>query len=255
MPNINEALLEMHFHSAVVNHFSNIYGAKFLRILKPVPQKECWVGFDQGWVYTKVSNSDLLNALSSAIQTGAASVGKFYLGYFLQFKVVHKMVASSSLMPSGYVTPYFRSELDLYPNKTTGISQHETLARLTGIANASVSYACGMLFDLDDIYQPPNLKNLRCVPLGTAPSGWVTNQRHFITFRNTSDIAPKWCSDPVEGISLPFDEWASPNSRFGPKALTPQQILDLIQSAVVELNGKVEMTPAALPENFTLIEF
>lgn len=252
---INEALLEMHFHSAVVSHFSNIYGASFLRLLKPVPQKESWVGFDQGWVYTTVSNAILMKSLRDAIESSATTVSKFYIGYFLQFKVVQKMVSSSKLMPSGFATPYFRSELSLNPNKTTGISQHETLTRLSGINNASVSYACGMLFDLEEIYKQPNLTNLRCVPIVTAPSGWTTNQRHFIAFRNISDTAPMWCSDPVEGVSMSFDEWASPDSRYGPKTLTPEQILELIQAASHALNVRKLRAVGGLPESFTLIEF
>src|SRR4028119_1219889 len=165
MSDINEALLEMHFHSAVVAHFSNLYGAEFLRILKPVPQKEVWVGFDQGWVYTTVSNEILLNQLKSAIETNATSVSNLYIGYFLQFKVVQRMMSKSKLKPDIYSTPYFRSELSLERNKNSGMSQHETLIRLSDVTNASVSYACGMLFDLDEIYRPPNLAKLRCVPL------------------------------------------------------------------------------------------
>ena len=49
---VTEALLEMHYLKSMVNLFSNTFGRKFLKLLKPSPQNESWVGFDQGWVST-----------------------------------------------------------------------------------------------------------------------------------------------------------------------------------------------------------
>jgi hypothetical protein len=46
---ITEALLEMHFHRAMVECFSRVFGARFLRLLKPSSQREVWIDFDQGW--------------------------------------------------------------------------------------------------------------------------------------------------------------------------------------------------------------
>ncbi|MBD2296857.1 hypothetical protein H6G06_26120 [Anabaena sphaerica FACHB-251] len=44
----------MHFHRAIVKNYEKRFGAKFLRLLKPSPQKEAWVGFDQGWTKSGV---------------------------------------------------------------------------------------------------------------------------------------------------------------------------------------------------------
>lgn len=45
-----EALLEMHYHPAIVQMFAQTFGARFLRLFKPSTRTEAWVGFDQGWV-------------------------------------------------------------------------------------------------------------------------------------------------------------------------------------------------------------
>lgn len=73
---ITEALLEMHFYQAQAKHFETVFGANFLRILKPTTQQEAWVGFDQGWVRTSVSTGELLDYLKDAIQSDATSERK-----------------------------------------------------------------------------------------------------------------------------------------------------------------------------------
>ena len=264
---ITESLLEMHFYHSQIDHFERIFGAKFLRILKPSQQQEAWVGFDQGWVRTSVGTTELLEQLKTAIQSKTTSVKHFYLGYFLQFKTVQPVARRSRHCPSGYSIPYLRSELSLKPNASTRLSQHETLLRLNRIDNSSVCYACAMLFDLDDVHQEPNLDLLRCVDISTAPSGWVTNERHFITFKSENDTVPLWCSQPVEGKALSFKEWASSDSKIGPKKMTAREITRLIETVsdkITSASGKREpplfkqktrVRTQFLPESFTIIEF
>ncbi|MGA2468014.1 MAG: hypothetical protein ABSH06_27175 [Thermodesulfobacteriota bacterium] len=264
---ITEALLEIHFHRAIVDYFTTIYGANFLRLLKPSPQQEAWVGFDQGWVRTSVTTGELLDHLKDAIQSNATSAKHFYFGYFLQFKKVQRVTRKSRHFPQGYSIPYLRSELSLVPNRNTGLSQHETLLRLNGIRFASVSYACAMFFDLDEIYQEPDLELLRCVDLSTAPTGWATNEPHFITFRSETDLSPLWCSQPVEGKAISFREWVSPDSKIGPKKMTAQEISRLIETVSDKITGasgkrepplfkqKTRVRSQFLPESFTIMEF
>ena len=85
---INEALMEMHFHHAIVEHFRTTFGAHFLRLFKPTQRRESWIGFDQAWARTELSQAQLFERLRNAVQTGTSSVDSFYIGYFLQFKVV-----------------------------------------------------------------------------------------------------------------------------------------------------------------------
>ncbi|HST19845.1 MAG TPA: hypothetical protein VLR90_01905 [Blastocatellia bacterium] len=184
---IYEGPLEMHFHSAIIKHFSSLYGLKFLRCLKPSPQREVWLGFDQGWVYSTTPTPKSFQDIQTAVETNSPTVSKLYIGYFMQFKVVRKMQGKSDYKPNGFPSSYFRAEVDLKPNKTTGLSQHETLMRLCNVAKASVCYACGMLFDLADLYVPPDLRKLRAVPASSAPTGWSAGERHFIAFRNSTD--------------------------------------------------------------------
>lgn len=88
---ISEALLELHFHRAIVDVFTLVLGARFLRMLKPSTRQETWVGFDQGWVHTSIPTADLYNQLSAAITAGNTQVQGLHFGYFLQFKVIRTL--------------------------------------------------------------------------------------------------------------------------------------------------------------------
>ena len=264
---ITEALLEMHFYQAQAKHFETVFGANFLRILKPSTQQEAWVGFDQGWVRASVSTGELLDYLKDAIQSNATSVTHFYLGYFLQFKTVQRVTRKSRHFPPGYSIPYFRSKLSLDPNRVTKLSQHETLLRLSRVKNSSVCYACPMLFELDDVQREPNLDLLHCVDISTAPSGWVTIEPHFITFRSETDSVSLWCSKPVEGKAVSFKEWASPDSKVGPKKLTAEETLNLIRTTYAEVSStagkreppllepQIRVSTRFMPESLTIMEF
>lgn len=223
-----ESLLKMHFHRAIIKNYEKRFGVKFLRLLKPSPQKEAWVGFDQGWTKSDLPEQELFKQLSSAISTSKTKLSKFYFGEFLQFKTVQEITRKSSNLPSGFSTPYYRSALSLKPNKTSHISQHETLCRLTKIKGASVYYACAMIFNQDELWNKPNLKLLRFVDVMTAPSGWLTNEQHYLAFQSPTTSVPMWCSDPVEGRAFSEEErWQSENL---PIQLYGEQVISLIDS-------------------------
>ncbi len=256
---INEALIEMHYLKAIANHFASMYGANFLKVLKPSPQQEAWVGFDQGWVHTTVTTGQLLTGLKSAIRAEQTTIPRLYLGYFMQFKLVEDMKRQSKTMPSGFNVPYLRVKLSMNPSKLTGISQHETLLRLREIKYASVSYACALLIDINDIYKEPNLNQLLCVPLNSAPTGWATNQPHHIYFKNSTDTSPYWCSEPVKGKAFTFPQWTSLDSEHGPKLLTPEHLETLLQDSRQALrigkNKYEDKMTSTISESFTLFEF
>lgn len=253
---ITEALIEMHYHRSLVDLFSQTFGKNFLRILKPSPQNERWVGFDQGWVHTDIKINEFFDDLKDKLGKSETSYDKLYLAYFFQFKAVEEITRSSNLKPSTYNTPYFRSELSLTPNKTTNVSQHETLQRLSKISKTEVSYACGMLFDLFDIYDTPvDLSTLRLVPVTTAPTGWATNQRHFITFQTKTDNNPLWCSKPKEGESYSANEILE---RQRMKLLSATELLELlseVDKVLMKNIDKSERYKKYYPESFTIIEF
>jgi len=126
-----------------------------------------------------------------------------------------------------------------------------------------------MLFDVESIYDEPDLNKLKCVDLRTAPDLWDDDERHFITFRNEADLFPQWCSIPVPGEALNFKEWASPESKLGPKKLTAKQLQSLIHNTSETLVNAQEdivekitwrMIPyrkmlSYIPQSFTIIEF
>lgn len=264
---ITEALLEMRFFQPLVEHFRALYGGNFLTLLKPSPQQEAWVGFDQGWVRTTVTTDRLLQELRRSIQTNTSLVNDFYLGFFLQFKVVDRMVRRSKVIPDNYVTPYLRVALSLEPNHRTGLSQHETLLRLANVVNASVYYTCPMLFDIADIWRVPALEDLRFVGIRTAPSCWSTNQQHYIMFQEETDLEPIWKSDPVKTKSLSIKEWSDPSNESAPRRLSGEQLAQLINTSVgivLEAGGKrlmreirefKEPITQFIPPAFTIMRF
>jgi hypothetical protein len=261
---ITEALLEMHFHAALVQYFQSIYGSNFLKLLKPSPQQEAWVGFDQSWASTSLTTRQLFEELRTAIQEKRRNISNFYFGYFLQFKAVEKKVRRSRLMPAQYNTPYFRSQLSLQPNRSTGLSQHETLLRLNNIFGSIVRYACAMLFDPADIWQQPDINKLRLIDISTAPSGWATNQPHFITFQTENDQSPNWFSEAVEGKSIGFADWASPDMDFI-HPIDAEALIELLQTTYKELKGLGEAEQLSvfeysdfinvMPDALTILEF
>ncbi len=263
---ITEALLEMHFFRALVDLFKAVYGAHFLKLLKPSPNREAWVGFDQGWARTSLTTEQLFYQLRTGIQQQDQNVPGFYFGYFLQFKTVERMVRRSALMPQHYSPPYLRAELSLKPNRTTGLSQHETLLRLSDIKGASVDYACPMLFDIADIWEGPDITKIRFVQISTSPPGWATNQRHFITLQNETDPNPFWQSEPIETKSYSAKEWVDLHTEIGPRKLSGGEAEALIESSVAEIKrasrkrgirldeDRKDFVTAIIPPCFTLIE-
>ena len=90
LEDVTETLLEMHFHRAIVKCFEDTFGAKFLRLLKPSTKSEAWVGFDQGWTRTTLTNAELFDQLKTTIASGATSVNAFYFGYFMRRSSRHR---------------------------------------------------------------------------------------------------------------------------------------------------------------------
>ncbi len=226
---ISEALLEMHFHGALKELFQRYYGARILKLYKPTPQQEKWVGFDQAWVKTDLSHQQLETELRGAISNQSTTINSFYLGFFLQFKKISIITRRSYLIPTNIGTPYYRSELYLEPNRVTLLSQHEVLKRLSLIQNASVYYACAMVFDLMDIYEKPDVEKLKMVPVNTAPQNLNASQRHFILFQNQDSI-PIWCSEPQEGNVFSFKQWATGKAPDSPKKQSGEEILEMIKN-------------------------
>lgn len=257
---VTEALLEMHYHSALVDLFAETFGARFLRLIKPSPQKEAWVGFDQGWVRTELRDLDFLRTLQESIN-GSEGTPSFYLAYFLQFKVVQCMERRSEYCPQNFDVPYFRSEISLKPNFTTGLSQHETLLRLSALNRSDVVYACPMMFSAGDVYDDADLETLRIVPVSDSPRGWHDEERHFICFQSKQDDHPTWMSEPHHGSSMSCAEWVrsySREHRFGGEQLL--EFLETVRSTVAV--NKPQMPErrrvglvSAMPLSFTILQF
>jgi hypothetical protein len=202
--NIAESLLEMHYFRVLVRRYQKLLGRN-IHVFKPATTAEHWYGFDQAYFTANIPKPEVIRDLRQFIHNNALPRFTSFRAFLLQFKVVEIARKRSALAPVGWNAPYYRSELYLEPNRRTGISQHEALRRLSGLAGASVSYVCPMIFEEHDVLKRPRFADLQFVDVASSPNGWLTNERHFISFQTPSS-PPTWCSKPVPGKTLDFEE-------------------------------------------------
>lgn len=192
----------MHFHYPLIELFRNTLGLGdgAFNFYKYSPQRECFVGFDQAFVKTELSEDELFDELKSSALNNGYSLSNFFIGLFLQYKVVKELTRRSRHTPSQIKSnPHYRVSLDTIKNANSGFSQHELLYNLNKNIGALVYYACPMIFDRSELYNPSvNFKLMRLANLTDCPSPYSDNENHFIYFKNPESV-PIWCSEPTEG--------------------------------------------------------
>lgn len=196
-----ECLLEMNYFRLLLEEYRQIMNNPNIVVFKPTAVQEKWYGFDQSFISTTNSNPQIADDIKGFIHYDKKISKPIYQAVFLQFKVVDRMQRRSIRMPPSFQTPYYRSELYLDRNKDTGLSQHETLLRISRLENGETHYVCPMIFSIEDVRRTPATTDLQFVDIRTAPSGWVTTEKHAICFQ-TPQSAPIWCSEPIPGESL-----------------------------------------------------
>ena len=206
---MNETVLEMHFHHALINLIRATLGlgSGQFNFYKYSPQRECFVGFDQAFVRTDLSEDELFEVLKADATQNGYSLSNFFVGLFLQYKVVKQMTRNMRTTPDIITSrPYLRVSIDTRRKDKTGFSQHELLYNLNRNTGAFVYYACPMIFERELLYvQNADLSRLRLVDVNTCPSDYLDNESHYIFF-NDPDSNPVWRSNPVEGIALSASE-------------------------------------------------
>lgn len=202
---INETVLEMHFHRSLLELFRDTVGLGNgnFNFYKYSPQRECFIGFDQAFVQTDLKEDDLFEQLQSDALKNGYKLSNFFVGYFLQYKVVKPMANRSRHTPTVIKSkPHYRVSLDTRKNDKTGLSQHELLYSLSKNIDAMVYYACPMIFDRSELYNlNPNLDDLRLVDLKSCPSIYNDNESHYIYYDNPNSD-PIWCSEPIKGEAI-----------------------------------------------------
>ncbi|HVI57737.1 MAG TPA: hypothetical protein VM619_02535 [Luteimonas sp.] len=209
---INETVLEMHFHHALMDLFRSTLGVGptgKISFYKYSPQKECFVGFDQAWVMTDVPDETLFKDLKEAAQGASYNLKSRYVGYFLQYKVVKRMVRKPKKKPNPVASaPYGRVAISNQANINSGSSQHELLFNLCKNKGALTYYACPSIFDKAELYKAEaDLGKLHLVDVTSCPSDFKDNQKHHIYFELPS-MDPTWCSDPVPGVVISAEQMA-----------------------------------------------
>lgn len=224
MAHIAESLLECRYFDLPRIHFREILGAERFRILKPTQRREKWLGFDQGWFAAEQVGEELETSIRSFIQDQKAPDEPIYRAVFLQYKVVeHRRTRRGA--PDGWSAPWYCSHLSLDADPDTGISQHETLFRLSKLPEAEVAYACPMIFSHDEVVDDPKIEELRFVDIKSAQEGWLTSGGHKIAFQS-KDGAPFWCSEPIEAR-----EWIPSHRLHEAKRMNTEQILGFLERA------------------------
>lgn len=209
---ISETVLEMHYHQPLMKLIRDTYGVgptgKF-NFYKYTPQKEAFLGFDQAYAMTELSDAQFFAQLKASAMKDGYRLKRTFVAYFLQFKVVNELQKNQKKNPPQIKSkPYYRAALDTTKNDNTGFSQHELLYNLNKNKGAMVYYACPMLFDKAALYEiEVNLDPLRLVDFSFCPSEFSDNSKHYVYFdQQQSD--PIWCSDPVVGKAITAKEFA-----------------------------------------------
>jgi hypothetical protein len=202
---INETVLEMHYHHALIDLFRKTFGLGkgCFNFYKYSTQRECFVGFDQAFIQTDLSEEELFNELKLSASKNNYTLSNFFVGLFLQYKVVKEMKKRSKSTPKQVTSKsHYRVSLDTKKNINTGFSQHELLYQLNKNNGAFVYYACPMIFDRAELYNPKvDLEKLKLAKVSSCTSIYSDNETHFIYYNDINSI-PIWCSEPVEGISI-----------------------------------------------------
>jgi hypothetical protein len=237
---INETVLEMHFHHALMDLFRSTLGvgpSGKISFYKYSPQKECFVGFDQAWVMTDVSDDQLFKDLKEAAKSNSYKLDAKYIGYFLQYKVVKRMVRHSRKNPPPVKSAqYGRVAISNQANVNSGKSQHELLFNLCKNKGALTYYACPSIFDKAELYrEKADLDKLALVDISSCPDEFKDNKKHYIYF-DLPSMDPTWCSEPVRGNSIDANEMA--RSLAGRLSDAPAIEADRLLSCLTYLRGE-----------------
>lgn len=209
---ITETVLEMHYHRPVMELIRDTYGLGAtgnFNFYKYSPQREAFLGFDQAYAMTELSDEKFFERMSAAAMNDEYRLSSRFLAYFLQFKVVSEMKKRMKHTPAQITSrPHYRAALDTTKNDRTGFSQHELLYNLERNDGAMVYYACPMIFDKSSLYEVQvNLDSLRLVEMSSCPSSFADNSNHYLYF-DQKDSEPVWCSDPIIGSAVSSKEFA-----------------------------------------------
>lgn len=267
---ITETVLEMHYHRPLMDLFRQTSGlgpGKF-NFFKYSPQREAFLGFDQAFAMTELTDEQFFEQLKASAMTSGYRLASRFAAFFLQFKVVTELQRRQKKTPTQITSrPHYRSSLDTTKNDTTGFSQHELLYNLSKNDGAMVCYACPMIFDKAGLYEVNvDLDALRLADLTSCPSDFTDNSKHYIYF-DQKQSQPIWCSEPVEGRALTAGQFAERvigHLRGVSPAESVQQVATLL-SRLKERGGTTEMLPgnaeqlsnglSAVADSLTIVRF
>src|SRR6185369_13805746 len=112
---ITETVLEMHFHRPIMDLIRDTFGlgaSGQMNFYKWSPQKECFVGFDQAYVKTELSDDEFFNLLKTSAASDQYRLNDVLFGYFLQFKVVTSHRNRTIYTPPTVTnSPHYRASL------------------------------------------------------------------------------------------------------------------------------------------------
>lgn len=249
----------MYFLQGTLKELGSMYGVGSLRLIKPSPHDEKWIGIDQAWVSTTLTDDEFVKHLKGTVSSGKAA--PFYFAVFRQYKRVEEISRASKYTPergkpNEWGRPYYRCDIYTEPGqeyeilktnkskKASGVqptySQHEALIRLSALPNADVHYACPMAFTPIDVWKAPDMNQVRLVPVRpTQPTYAGDGKRHHLCFRTPSDPSPEFHSDEaVEARSISSTAWRDTLFESNTRRLTSKSLLTTLFAADMLLAPK-----------------
>lgn len=119
---ISETVLEMHYHRPIMDAIRDTIGVGpkgSVSFYKYSTQRECFVGFDQAYAVSELSEDEFFNLVKNSAQAKNPHLNDQFFGYFLQFKVVKNMEKFSRCTPTMITNkPHYRVSLDTTKNAT-----------------------------------------------------------------------------------------------------------------------------------------
>jgi len=249
-----ESLLEMYYFKCFIESLTATYGAREFHVYKPSPQKEAWLGFDQAWAKTILPEDQFFNSIKDYNSDHDPIDHRILFAFFLQFKVVKQITHGRAMhRPEHFINPYYKISLYLHQNRTTNLSQHQCLVKLSALPNALVFYVCPILAVPIDVYSEPNINDLRLVNVTNA-NAYPNNSSHTINFQ-TPNSQPVWMSEPQEGESINFNSFA----RKLQHNYSGSQLIEFLELAKESLashpNDRKKQVCDVLPNSLTIISF
>lgn len=199
-----ETKLEMIYHEHFVKAFARVYGENVFQFFKPSTNKECWQGYDQAWVKTKMKEDDFFKSIKQYNNQGTQVDEKVYFAFFFQYKVSTKLSRKNknTTIPPNFIYPFWRFNINLKVNPKTNLSQHQCLYKLSLLEKSIVMYVTPLVNNINTYNVNVNALHYAKV---SPKRNYNNGEKHTVNFQDYNS-RPIWQSEPSEGELMSFED-------------------------------------------------